>query len=124
MNKTIFFTVISCAIIFTTCASKEENGNSGVQIETDQHSQTNGKADSIKVFEAHGTVISITPNKKNIIVKHGDIPGFMDPMTMPFPVLDTTILSNIAPRDSIKFTIEVDDGETAVSTIEVIVKGQ
>lgn len=44
----------------------------------------------------------------------------MDAMTMFFPVSDTVLLEGVAIEDSIAFTIEVSNGNYAVSKIEVL----
>lgn len=73
-----------------------------------------------ETFKASGTVISIPPGKRNIIVRHGDIPGFMDAMTMPFPVKDSTVLKDIAVKDSISFIIQIKDQQTSVTRIQKV----
>ncbi len=76
-------------------------------------------SDTSQTFEAVGVVKTITPTKNYINIDHEDIPGFMDAMTMFFPVLDTSILQNVAVNDSVVFTIEIIEGNAVVSAIKV-----
>ncbi len=71
-------------------------------------------------FEGTGRIVSIPPSKRNLIVKHGKIPGFMNAMTMPINVRDTTIIQGIAPGDSIRFTIESTGNSAVISEVEKI----
>ena len=42
-----------------------------------------------------------------LTIEHGEIPGFMAAMTMPFPVADEALLESVAVDDEIKFSIEI-----------------
>ena len=78
------------------------------------------KADEVQTYEGKGIVRAIPPSHQFVNVEHGDIPGFMDAMTMFFPVSDSTLLEGVAIDDSIAFTIAVRNGNYAVSKIEVL----
>ncbi len=68
-------------------------------------------ADSVsapeQVFEATGRIDTIVPNRKHVVLAHGDIPGFMDAMTMPFRVADTSVVTGLQKGDSVSFTVRV-----------------
>ncbi len=74
----------------------------------------------INNYEGAGVIISITPNKKQVIIKHGIIPGFMEAMTMPFNVPDSSILVGIHPQDSIKLFIEYDGTNITLKEIRKV----
>ena len=73
-----------------------------------------------KNYEGAGMVISIPPNKKMIVIRHGVIPGFMDAMTMPFNVSDSSILTGIQPKDSIRLFIEYDGNRAVLAGLKII----
>lgn len=73
-------------------------------------------------YQATGKVISIPPGNRNIIIKHGEIPGFMDAMTMPFPIKDSMQLAGITARDSIHFKINIAGNSVFISDIVKINK--
>jgi protein SCO1/2 len=62
-------------------------------------------------------VLSLEPAKKLIVVKHGDIKGFMPAMTMPYEVKDQRLLDGLAPGDLIKATLVVLDNGAYLSDI-------
>ena len=76
------------------------------------------QAESPRHYEAVGVVVSFMGVKKFVNVDHEAIPGFMNAMTMPFEVKDTTLLRGIQEGDSITFTFTVADGIQAIEKIE------
>ncbi len=77
----------------------------------EKHAASRAPADSAaateQFFEAAGRIDTITPNRKHVVVAHGDIPGFMDAMTMPFRLADTSVVSGLQNGDSVSFTVRV-----------------
>jgi protein SCO1/2 len=53
----------------------------------------------------------------HVTLDHGAIPGFMEAMTMSFPVKDAAILSGLEQGMRVKFRIEVDGSAYAVVSI-------
>ena len=76
------------------------------------------QAESPRHYEAVGVVVSFMGVKKFVNVDHETIPGFMNAMTMPFEVKDSTLLRGIQEGDSITFTFTVADGIQAIEKIE------
>lgn len=99
------------SLIFTDCTSKDEPvlNKRGITSEKD-----------LTEYLATGTVISIPPGNRNIIIKHGKIPGFMDAMTMPFALKDSMQLAGISAKDSIRFKINNARNRIFISDIEKI----
>jgi protein SCO1/2 len=58
-------------------------------------------------YPMQGEVIAKNPVSSEITVKHGDIPGFMSAMTMPYRVKDFTVLRDIQPGDKIAAQVVV-----------------
>lgn len=54
-----------------------------------------------KHYDLKGQVLDKNPATKEITVKHGDIPGFMPAMTMPYPVKDQVGFHRVQPGDVI-----------------------
>ncbi|HWD92784.1 MAG TPA: SCO family protein [Verrucomicrobiae bacterium] len=73
-----------------------------------------------EIHPAKGVVIEVTPAEKKITIKHGDIPGYMGGMTMPFDVKDTNELSGLAPGDPVSFRIVVSGNEGWIDQIRKI----
>jgi len=55
-----------------------------------------------------GEVIATVPNASQIVVEHGEIKGFMEPMTMGYRIDPPTLLQYVKPGDSVRFTIDVE----------------
>ncbi len=70
-----------------------------------------------ETFHGIGVVKNITPSKTYMVIDHQAIPGFMDAMSMPFPVRDSMILRGIHPHDAIAFDVTVEDGSPYVSAV-------
>lgn len=59
-----------------------------------------------KFYEGEGEVRIADPEEKLLVVKHGDIPGFMGAMTMGYPVSSPDLLKGLKKGDKIKFKID------------------
>lgn len=113
-----FILIAIAGIISSACSSGQEQGGeaedfSGSKPDTEQEAE-------ITTYEATGTIVSIPPNKKQVIIKHDEIPGFMRAMTMPFNVADSSILEGIKPKDSVRLTIEYDGNNVKLLEIEPV----
>ena len=56
-----------------------------------------------------GQVIAVDAERQQLTVRHGDIPGFMPGMTMPFRVSDADVVAASRPGDLIAATLVVHD---------------
>jgi len=61
-----------------------------------------------KRYQLRGEVLSKKPATGEIIVKHGEIPGFMPAMTMPYQVKDRSVLQDLQPGDKIAAVMVVE----------------
>ncbi len=57
----------------------------------------------------HGVVQSLDPQAHTATIKHDDIPGFMGPMTMEYPIKDGATLARLHKGEIIDGTIFVQD---------------
>jgi len=62
-----------------------------------------------KHFTLRGKVISVDRAAKTATVEHGDIPGYMDAMTMPFPVRQDEVWDVLTPGSEIHADLVVDN---------------
>lgn len=60
-----------------------------------------------RAFTLQGQVQSLDPAMKIVVVKHGEIKGFMPAMTMPYEVQEAKALDGLAPGDLISATLVV-----------------
>lgn len=71
-----------------------------------------------KTYEAVGTIVSVEGN--HVLIDHEDIPGFMDAMTMTFPVPDASILEGLEKGMRVNFRVVVDGASYEIVAIESV----
>ena len=59
-----------------------------------------------KFVTGEGTVISVRPQKQELVLEHGEIKGFMEAMTMGYKTNPASLLNSVTPGDKIRFTID------------------
>jgi Cu/Ag efflux protein CusF len=60
-----------------------------------------------KTVVGEGKVVATVPNTSQIVVEHGEIKGFMEAMTMGYPVDPPSLLEGLKFGDKVRFTIDV-----------------
>jgi protein SCO1 len=69
-------------------------------------------------YQVKGVVEEVLPAKKQVIIKHEEIPGYMDAMTMRFDVKDTNELAGLKPGDDVSFRMIVTDDDGWIDQIK------
>ena len=64
---------------------------------------------SIKRYQLHGTVIGVDPGTHVAIIKGEKIEGWINAMTMEYPVKDTNEFRSLQPQEQISATVFVED---------------
>lgn len=60
---------------------------------------------SVREFPLTGEVLALKPDRSEIQVKHDEVKGFMEPMTMWFTIKDPALLEGLAPGDLLSATL-------------------
>ncbi len=107
LSIVLLFAAISCSE-----PTRKSNHASGSKSQT--------SITSPQIYHAQGVVKSIPPNKKQIVVDHGEIPDFMRAMTMPFNLPDSNMVKGIKPNDSISMTIQYDGVSIVLKEITLV----
>ena len=68
-------------------------------------------------YELHGQILAVRPERNEVVIKHGDIRGFMPGMTMPFTVKDPSLLAGKQPGDLVTATLVVGEVRAHLSTL-------
>lgn len=71
---------------------------------TDQTAAAQGE---IKSFPIHGKIVSVNAKSGSVLLNHDAVPGFMDAMTMSYPLKDASVASELHPGDLITATLLV-----------------
>lgn len=61
-----------------------------------------------KLVVGEGTIVSVRPEKQQVVLEHGEIKGFMEAMTMGYKVSPVSLLDRVRPGDKVRFTIDTD----------------
>lgn len=73
-----------------------------------------------QVYFVKGVVEEIKPGRREVIVKHEEIPGYMEAMTMPFDVRNPNELALVKPGDKILFRMLVTQKEGWIDRVTVL----
>ena len=60
-------------------------------------------------FELHGKIVAVNRNRSEVTISHDAIAGYMDAMTMPFPLKDATLIDSMSPGDDISADLMISD---------------
>jgi len=63
-------------------------------------------------FQLEGQALAVRPAVSEVVVKHGDVPGLMPAMVMPFKVRDVAALGRVKPGDFVTATLVVDGSDS------------
>ncbi len=74
-------------------------------------------------WDATGTVVGFGADEHTVFIAHGDIPGLMPAMTMPFAVSSPASLEKLEVQDSVAFSLRIADGKTIAENFHVIRSG-
>jgi protein SCO1 len=111
-----FFYVFLAAIFLiagvTGCGSQKP-------AQTDQQQQ---QQQGPKRYQLAGRVVAVDAAKQQLVVDHGDIPGFMMAMTMPYSVKSSDQLTSISPEDQITADVVVNGDDVHLENIVVVKK--
>lgn len=64
-----------------------------------------------------GTVVALDRENAEITLDHGEIPGLMGAMTMPFPVSDPKLLEGLQEGQQVEFDLDYRGGMYTVKAI-------
>lgn len=70
-----------------------------------EHQQLKAKPKSVT---GEGTVIALRPDKQQVVLEHGEIKGFMGPMTMGYKINPPSLMNSVKPGDKVRFTIDTE----------------
>ena len=72
---------------------------------------------NFRQFELQGQILAVRPERHEVVIKHEDIKGFMQGMTMPFTVNDDTLLYGKQPGDLVTATLVVGETQAYLSSL-------
>jgi protein SCO1/2 len=90
------------------------------------HSKT-AAAPAGKQYPIRGKVVSVDTSRNEILLDHGAIPGFMEAMTMEYPVVDPATVAELHAGDVITATLTMDEDAAGPKNLRlrnIVVVGQ
>jgi protein SCO1/2 len=72
-----------------------------------------------KPYPLKGVVVSVDAGASKVIVRHQEIPGYMDAMTMPFSVAEPRMIAELRPGDEIEAKLVVGEKSSRLEGIVV-----
>src|ERR1700722_6560883 len=72
----------------------------------------NASETAARTFAARGVILEIKPDHAQVVIRHEAVAGYMDAMTMPFPVKDPAALANLQRGDKVDFQLHVAEQES------------
>jgi len=72
-----------------------------------------------KRYHATGMVLNVDLLKRTMVVSCQSVPGFMQAMTMPFAVTDSSELATLSPGSIVEFTIVVDKNSSYAEHVRI-----
>lgn len=100
--------------------------NSGCQYTQNQTNNNQANSSSLKTFQIKGKVISVDIPNKKVELAHEDIPGYMEAMTMSFPIRNADWVFTELTKDSdVKAELVVDNlkGEYWLEKVGIVAAG-
>jgi Cu/Ag efflux protein CusF len=75
-------------------------------------------ADTARTYTFYGIPLEIDSAKQMVNINHEQIADYMEPMTMPFKVADTTLYGRIKMGERQRFTLEVAFNMATITRVE------
>jgi protein SCO1 len=92
-------------MLFVTSCSEEQGGSKSSAVAT-QH------------YAVKGVVRELKPDGRTVVIRHEEIPGYMEAMTMPFRVRDTNELRGVVSGDIVSCRLNVTDDASWIDQVK------
>lgn len=102
----LFSAILGLGMFLAGCGKNEVEQD----MTTDSTATATTQAATSKTGEGTGKVVEISQDKKSITLDHGQIGDMMEPMVMPFDIHDPALLNDLKIGDSIRFTVQYQEG--------------
>ena len=111
MTCTILVAAAAASLALTGCGSQTEESRPAAPAAAQTAAPAPAAASEPQRYDMIGKVVAVDKEGKTLTVDHGDIPGFMMAMTMPYPVKDAALLDKVAAGDQITAKVVSAGGE-------------
>jgi len=95
-------------------------GVSGCHTAPKQNASSGTAASPNKVYSLRGIIVSVDAAKGQVTLTNENIPGFMEPMTMPYSLVNPMEASELHPGDKISAQLIVGDTSALLTQIDIL----
>lgn len=113
--------VLSVAMVALAANAEQQGGGKATNMSDTKVNRSQAKSVT-STSMADGEVEDVDIESKSIVLKHGPIKSKtidMEPMTMPFAVMNAKLLSGVKVGNKVKFTAEYINDEVTITSIKV-----
>ena len=89
-----------------------------------QSAENNVQSGAVKQYAVKGIIVGTDPARGEVTVDTEAIPGFMEPMTMPYKVKDANVLQDLHPGDHMNGVLLVGGESTFLDQIVITAQAQ
>ena len=89
-----------------------------------QSAENNVQSGAVKQYAVKGIIVGTDPARGEVTVDTEAIPGFMEPMTMPYKVKDANVLQDLHPGDRMNGELLVGGDSTFLDQIVITAQAQ
>lgn len=83
-----------------------------------QEAQSAAQAKPVETYDLKGEVLGMNPVNQTVLLRHEEIKGWMEAMTMEFPVKDKSEFEKFKPKQKITAIVNVQGDEFWISNIQ------
>src|SRR6478736_2464859 len=108
-----FIAFLFVGLVLVTSCSEHPATNSPAPVPS-----ARAKSVSTQIFQVKGVVVAVKPDEKAVRIRHEEIPGYMEAMTMPFEVKDANELAGVSDGDTVTFRMLVTETDGWIDQIK------
>ena len=114
-NRYVLLLLVVLTSVVISCEKKPQPPTDNAIAPAKAVSSTN-----LQTFQVRGVILELSASGKTVRIRHEEIPGYMQAMTMPFDVRDTNDLSGLIAGDSVTFQMKVTETDGWIEQIKKI----
>ena len=73
---------------------------------------------TVQSYPVKGVVRELKPDGRTVVIRHEEISGYMEAMTMPFHVRETNELAGLKPGDEVNFRLQVTEDSSWIVQVQ------
>ena len=113
MKQWVWWFNLSLLLVVTSCEQKSPEALPAASATSPASTST-----STQIFQVKGVVESVKVEEKTVRIRHEEIPGYMEAMTMPFEVKEKNELAGVRAGDTVTFRMLVTEKDGWIDQIK------